>query len=256
MLRMTTGVVGDLRVRVVEHEQAGAPELIAVFCHGFGAPGDDLVPLAGDLVRRRPELVQRVRFLFPAAPLDLAASGIPGGRAWWPLDMLKMQAAIERGEFRDLRNESPELLPPAREKLTTLIDDQLNSTGLPTSRILLGGFSQGSMLATDVALRLEEAPAGMVIWSGTLLCEDQWRELAPRRAGLRVIQSHGYEDPLLPFEAAGWLRELFEQSGLNVNFLPFHGFHEIPDEALQATADQMLTILEGGHLTDETDTRG
>lgn len=245
MLRITPGVVGELDVRVVEHEQAAAPEMVAVFCHGFGAPGTDLVPLAQDLVRRQPELAHRVRFLFPAAPLDLAGSGIPGGRAWWPLDMLKMQAAIERGEFRDLRNEDPELLPAAREKLTALIGDQIDSTGLPASRILLGGFSQGSMLATDVALRLDEAPAGLVIWSGTLLCESQWRELAPRRAGLPVIQSHGYEDPLLPFEAAGWLHELFEQAGLNVTFLPFHGFHQIPDEALQATAELMSEILNG-----------
>lgn len=245
MLRMTTGVVGDLEVRVVEHEQAAGPELIAVFCHGFGAPGDDLVPLTGDLVRRCPELAHRVRFLFPAAPLDLAASGIPGGRAWWPLDMLKLQAAIEEGEFRDLRNESPELLPAARQALLALIEDQRDSTGLPSSRILLGGFSQGSMLATDVSLRLEEAPAGLVVWSGTLLCEEQWRELAPRRAGLRVIQSHGFEDPLLPFEAAGWLRDLFQQAGLNVHFLPFHGYHQIPDEGLQATADLMVDILNG-----------
>jgi phospholipase/carboxylesterase len=244
MLRMTSGVAGDLQVRVVEHESSPAPELIAIFCHGFGAPGEDLVPLAGDLVRRQPELAHRVRFLFPAAPIDLAEYGIPGGRAWWPLDMLQLQAAIESGKFRDLRNESPELLPAAREKLTALISDQLESTGLPTSKILLGGFSQGSMLATDVTLRLDEAPAGLVIWSGTLLCEDQWRALAPRRAGLQVVQSHGYEDPLLPFEAACWLRELLEQSGLQVDFLPFHGFHQIPDKGLQAAADLMLRALD------------
>ena len=101
------------------------------------------------------------------------------------------------------------------------------------------------MLATDIAFRLDEAPDGLVVWSGTLLCEDQWRELAPRRAGLQVIQSHGREDAVLPFEAAGWLRELFEQSGLHVDFLPFHGFHQIPNEALQATAHLMAQLLDG-----------
>jgi phospholipase/carboxylesterase len=243
---MTSGVAGNLQYRIVEHEQSAAPELIAIFCHGFGAPGEDLVPLTGDLVNRQPEFANRVRFLFPEAPIDLASHGIPGGRAWWPLDMLRLQAAVEQGEFRDLRNDHPKLRPAARDSLIALINDQIESTGLPTSRILLGGFSQGSMLATDVALHLDEALAGLVIWSGTLLCEDRWRELAPNRAGMKVIQSHGHEDPLLPFEAAGWLRELLEQSGLEVNFLPFHGMHEIPGGALQATADLMARILDGG----------
>lgn len=243
MLRMTSLVVSDLQVRIVQDERTESPELIAVFCHGFGAPGEDLVPLAGELLRRRPQLAQRVRFVFPAAPLDLAELGIPGGRAWWPLDMLRLQAAIEQGEFRNLRNDSPELLPAARDKLVELIDDQRASTGLPASRLVLGGFSQGSMLATDVAFRLEDAPAGLVVWSGTLLCEDQWRALAPRRSGLPVVQSHGHEDPILPFAAAGWLRELFEQSGLDVKFIPFHGFHQIPDAAIEAAADLMVDVL-------------
>jgi hypothetical protein len=40
-----------------------------VLCHGFGAPGDDLVPLADELFRLRPALARKVRFAFPEAPL-------------------------------------------------------------------------------------------------------------------------------------------------------------------------------------------
>ena len=69
--------------------------------------------------------------------------------------------------------------------LMALVDELGRGTGLAPGRIVLGGFSQGAMVATDVALRLEEPPAALVVLSGTLLCQDEWR----RRAVWRF--SHG-----------------------------------------------------------------
>jgi len=43
-----------------------------------------------------------------------------------------------------------------------------DETGLPLSRFVLGGFSQGAMLATDVTLRLEDSPGALIIYSGTM----------------------------------------------------------------------------------------
>ena len=79
-----------------------------------------------------------------------------------------------------MRTEIPEGLASARRKLMALLEVAQVETGLPMSRFLLGGFSQGAMLATDVTLRLEEAPAGLAALSGTLLCEEEWR---PRARG-------------------------------------------------------------------------
>ncbi len=109
--------------------------------------------------------------------------------------------------------------------------------------MILGGFSQGAMLATDVALRLEEAPAGLIIWSGTLISEPEWRKRAPARRGLGVFQSHGRQDPLLPFLRAVALRDLLIEAGLEVDFLAFDGEHTIPLEALERTADFLVRCL-------------
>jgi phospholipase/carboxylesterase len=242
MVTTTLRQMGGLTCRVADAVKGDGPDVVAVFCHGFGAPGDDLVPLAGELLRAQPALRGGTRLIFPQAPLDMAPQGLPGGRAWWPIDMLQLQAAIEFGEFRNLRNECPELLPEARRLLMQLIDEVRAETKLPLSRFVLGGFSQGAMLSTDVALRLPESPGGLVIWSGTLLCEDQWRPLAPHRAGLPVVQSHGHEDPILPCEAAGWLRDLLVDAGLEVQFLPFHGYHQIPHNAVIAAAELMVAL--------------
>ena len=242
--------LGGLTCRVVDTVPDGTPvELVAVFCHGFGASGTDLVPVAGELLDHAGGLDGRIRFVFPAAPLSLEAFGMPGGRAWWYLDLERLNAAIEQGEFRDQRTHVPAELPEASRLLTALVEDIGETWNVPPGRLLLGGFSQGSMLATDVALRLPEAPAALCIWSGTLLCEAEWRELASHRAGLKVLQSHGRLDPLLPFAAAEWLRDLMTDGGLDVEFIEFPGVHTIPAEAIERTA-ALLESLIGIHDGD------
>lgn len=237
--------LGGLNCRTVQQiSEDAAPELVVILCHGFGAPGSDLVPIGAEILDHRPRLAESTQIIFPEAPLSLEEMGMFGARAWWHLDMVRMQMAIQNGEFRDLRNDHPEGLVEAREKLIALIDEVKQRSGLPMSRIVLGGFSQGSMLATDVSLRLEEPPAGLCVWSGTLLCEDDWRELAAKRGQLRVLQSHGRTDPILPFEAAVWLRELFDESGFNAEFIDFRGIHTIPGEAVVGLADLMESLLE------------
>ncbi|MFQ5730979.1 MAG: alpha/beta hydrolase [Planctomycetaceae bacterium] len=240
---MQTETLGGLRCHDYHQLPEGAtPELCVVLCHGFGAPGTDLVGLAPEILLRRPQLADTASFYFPEAPLSLEPMGMPGGRAWWMLDVAKLNAAITTGEFRDLRNDHPEELPAARAQLTALIDEVRRRTGLPMSRIVMGGFSQGSMLSIDVALRLPEPPALLTVFSGTLLGEDDWRERAADRGPMTVLQSHGDEDMILPFQAAEWLRDLFVDSGFDVEFIPFHGPHTIPAKALHRLADRLAEL--------------
>lgn len=236
---------GGLTCRIVQQMDDGQkPELVVILCHGFGAPGTDLVPIAGELMQQQPQLMESTQFIFPEAPLSLEEFGFYGGRAWWPLDVEKLNAAIENGEFRDQRKYNPPELTDARKLLTALVDEVRGRTGLPASRIVLGGFSQGSMLATDVALRLDDAPGALCVWSGTLLCEEEWRELASKRGPLKVLQSHGTVDPILPFEAATWLRDLFNESGFDVDFIEFPNVHTIPREGVEQFAEILVSLLD------------
>ncbi|MHB8879801.1 MAG: alpha/beta hydrolase [Myxococcaceae bacterium] len=224
---------GQLRSQVVE-QGVGPPSLVVVFLHGFGAPGGDLVPLGSELFKLCPPLAGRVRFVFPEAPLSLQELGMGEARAWWMLEPAHF-AAIASGDLPQMlkmRHEVPEGLPRARRLLIGLVEELSRSTGLPYSRIVLGGFSQGAMLATDVALRLEEPPAGLVVLSGTLVNEGEWAKRAPNRAGLGVLLSHGRQDPLLPFQNALALRDLLAGAGLGVEFLPFEGGHTLSPAAL------------------------
>jgi phospholipase/carboxylesterase len=211
-----------------------APSAAAVLCHGFGAPGDDLVPLFDELLSREPAL-SRTRFYFPAAPLELDGWG--DARAWWDLDLEAIQRlAGDPGALREFRRQEPPGMPQARAAMLKLVKDVADANALPFGRLTLGGFSQGAMIATDVALRLEEAPQGLAILSGTLLLEDTWRAKAKARAGLRVFQAHGRQDPVLSFQAAEALRDLWLDAQAKLEFLPFDGGHTITGEALTRLA--------------------
>jgi len=240
-----TTEMGGLTTRVIDGlEQGSKPELAVVFCHGFGAPGDDLVPLSAELARAVPALGTRARFYFPHAPLVLEQWGMMGSRAWWMIDMEALNRAMMSGGFRERsRSDVPKGLHEARAMLLKLVDEVRADTGLPTSRIVLGGFSQGSMLTIDVATQLDEAPAGVIAWSGTLLNEQEWREKGARHQGLRVVQSHGRQDPLLSFEWAEDLRDVMTETGWNVEFVPFNGPHTISPEGFTQAAKLLADLL-------------
>lgn len=230
--------LGGLTARILggTDGKGGGEGPIVVLLHGFGAPGEDLVPLGRAL-----GLPRDVRFVFPAAPLTLDGLGMHGGRAWWHIDMERLQLAIMTGRARDLTKERPEGLPAAREAVLSLLDDLERRLGAAPEQVVLGGFSQGAMLSCDVALHTERPLGGVVLLSGTLLCEDDWRPRMAARRGLRAFQSHGVVDPLLPFELAERLRDALVAAGVDIDWVAFRGGHEIPPAVLA----RLQTFLRG-----------
>lgn len=232
---------GGLDVTILEPEGKDArPDVNVILCHGFGAPGDDLVPLGAELMHEYPKLAPRVRWIFPQAPLSLAELGAPMGRAWWLIDMERL--IVER-DWSTYVDEVPEGLPKARRMLMALIEDLSAKTKVGLSRTLIGGFSQGAMLTTDVALRLEEPPLGLIALSGALISRAAWAERVQKRAGLPVFQSHGRRDPILPYEVAERLKGVLEAGGLKVKFVPFDGEHGIGLPVLEALGPWMAERL-------------
>jgi phospholipase/carboxylesterase len=123
-----------------------------------------------------------------------------------------------------------------------LLDDLQEKLGVASERVILGGFSQGAMLATDVVLRDNRPFAGLAILSGTLIAKDEWSALMPARRGLPVVQSHGRADPILPFSAAERLHGMLETAGLQAEFVPFNGGHAIPPPALERLATLITAV--------------
>ena len=232
--------LGKLRVRRLG---AGKDGLVVVLCHGFGAPGDDLVPLGRALAAPA-----GTRFVFPEAVLplsDFIPMAMSEARAWWPIDLMEINRAMERGDVRNLTRSVPAGLTAARDALLSLVD-ALEAEGTPSSRIVLGGFSQGSMLASDTILRTTRPFAGLVILSGTMLSEDEWLPLMAKRKGLPVYVSHGTSDPVLPFSVSERLRDELVKAELDVTYREFRGGHEIPPVVLDDVSRFLAKISAKG----------
>jgi phospholipase/carboxylesterase len=202
---------------------------VVVLLHGYGAPGDDLVSLQRVLA-----VPPEVRFVFPEAPLSPPELSAFGGRAWWPIDMVELQRAQAEGRERSNSESAPAGMSEARAQLLALLDELERELSVKSEQIVLGGFSQGSMLACDVALRSERPFAGLALLSSTPLCVSEWQPLMAARKGLPVLQTHGTHDNVLSHNRAQALRDMLEQAGLAVTWLSFRGGHELPSEVLTA----------------------
>lgn len=206
-----------------------------VLLHGFGAPGTDLVGLAAEL------RVPGTRFIFLQAPHVLdGMTGPHAGRAWWHIDMIALQVARMTGQDDLLSRSVPDGLDQAREALEAAFVALEQQHGLDSARTYVGGFSQGAMLSCDWTLRGHRPLAGLIQLSGTVICEEQWKQLAPGRSSLRVFQSHSPEDPILPYALAVRLGEMLDGAGLLRTFVPFRGGHGIGPQVLSELSRFLL----------------
>lgn len=235
-MKHITTQAGDLEVRLVGPTDASH---LVVLCHGFGAPGTDLVSLAPEMATLEPALAE-VAFAFPAAPIDLSPFGLWGGRAWFPIDMQALDLANRAGRTDLLAAAEPPGMAKARKQLRVAIEQLMGRR--PWSRVVLGGFSQGAMMALDLALRLEEACAAVVAFSPTLVDRRAWERGAALRQGLPVFVAHGRQDPLLPVGGSEALVALLRRAGVAVDYHPFDGPHTIDYESLRRASRMLASI--------------
>ncbi len=211
-------------------QKEGAPTV--VLFHGFGADAADLAALA-EVV----SVPKDTNWIFPNGHLSVPLGGHFEGRAWFPIGVREMEAVAQTGVPLDFTQMSPPGLKRARQNAF----DLLENLKLPLDKVILGGFSQGAMLAIDVTLESEQNPAGLAILSGTLVDSARWQQLAFRHKGLSFFQAHGAYDPVLPFEAAQKLEKVLRDGGLQGQLYRFDGAHAIPPEVLIRLGEYIRT---------------
>ena len=236
---MKETTLGGLNVRLAggTDGRGGGTGPLVILLHGFGAPGDDLVPLAEVL-----DVPAGTRWLFPEGPLPLSL-GFGDSRAWWIIDFARIQADREAGRIRDLSIEAPNGLALARDRFLPFLQALSHAFPIDYQQTVIGGFSQGAMLTCDAVLHTGYPFAGLVQLSGNLLAQAVWSPLMPARKGLPVFQSHGTQDDILPHIGAERLRDLLIQSGLAVEWHSFRGGHEIPESILRRLGVFLTKVL-------------
>lgn len=158
---------------------------LVVFLHGYGADGSDLIAIG----KQWQSILPDAAFVAPHAPHPCAQA--PSGRQWFSLSM------------RD-REELWQGVVDARPSLDAFLDAELARLQLDDSRLVLVGFSQGTMLALHTGLRRKRAPAAILGYSGMLVGPEHLTEATARdRLGQppAIFLIHGNEDDLIPVES-------------------------------------------------------
>lgn len=204
------------------------PETAVVVLHGYGANMQDLYPLW--------EVWDNGNYnwYFPNGIMPLPM-GYYEGRAWFSIDMEALDRAIRSGEFRNMATTVPPELDLTLKQLELFIRD----LGKKHKKIILGGFSQGAMCASHLALISDLPLSGLVLLSGNLLAEERF----PKNVrGIPFYQSHGNKDPILPLKGAqlleGKMKGLNFQGDLHV----FEGGHEIPVKVIHEVKGFLSTL--------------
>jgi phospholipase/carboxylesterase len=205
-----------------------------ILFHGFGADAYDLQSLSEVIVP--PE--GKSNWLFPQGVLEVSIGPGWTGRAWWNIDVDALARRQAQGENVDLSGEKPEGL----EKLRPMIFEMIEQLGVPWNKIILGGFSQGAMLATDIFLHAGKTPRGLMIFSGALVNKENWKPLVPNRQGAKFFICHGQSDAVLPHRSGQQLETMLNAGGMKGGLYTFQGGHEIPPAAI-AKANEYLKGL-------------
>lgn len=170
----------------IDLETAPNPTHSVIWMHGLGADGNDFVPVVPELGL---PATLAVRFIFPHAPaIPVTCNNGYVMPAWY--DIYSLDEAGRRADEAGIR--------ASREAIRALIARE-NARGVPTSRIVLAGFSQGGAVAYTTALTHPETLAGVIALSTYIPAPDLIApEATPANAATPVFAAHGTEDDVVP----------------------------------------------------------
>ena len=197
-----------MSVEAIELETGAKPEAAVIWLHGLGADGHDFEPIVPEL-----RLKKALRFVFPHAPIrPVTINQGMRMRAWY--DILQLGGGPE---------DEPGLR--ASQKIT---EELIRAQGLPASKIVLAGFSQGGAIVLQTALRYPERLAGVVALSTYLpLAAAVAAERSDANRDLPMFMAHGQYDDLIPMSRARASREHLEKLGYKIEWHDYPMPHSV-----------------------------
>ncbi|MCW9035207.1 MAG: alpha/beta hydrolase [Rhodospirillales bacterium] len=193
--------------------ESGIVDQLVIFLHGYGADGNDLIGLAPIFAKFLPNTA----FYAPDAPEPCEMS--PYGRQWFSLNTYDPEQLRRdpktMGAMYEAMLTGAQLAAPS---INQYIDERLAEHGLGPDKLALIGFSQGTMMSLQVALRRSEPIAALLGYSGALVGADLLEKEIISRPPITLI--HGVADPVVPFEALEAATKALLGAGLSVESHP------------------------------------
>jgi phospholipase/carboxylesterase len=205
---------------------AGTPAASVIWLHGLGADGHDFVPIVPEL---RLPASPALRFVFPHAPLrPVTINNGMRMRAWYDIVSLSASGPPEEARIR-----------ASADALERWIAREVE-LGVPASRIIIAGFSQGGAIALHAALRHAERLSGILALSTYLPLHARLAaEAAPANRDVPILMCHGREDPVLPMALGTTSRDWLRGLGYTVKWKDYRMQHQV---CMEEVADISLWL--------------
>jgi phospholipase/carboxylesterase len=214
----------------VQVETGNRPQHCIIWLHGLGADGYDFVPLVKELEQLG---LPATRFIFPHAPK--IPVGINGGyimRAWYDIKNVDLQREEDETGIRE-----------SQARIEQLIQKQIDS-GIPASRIVLAGFSQGGAITYQTGIRSKYKLAGLIALSTYLPCDNSLNaEYNANNVSTPILACHGDQDPVVALSRGQKAVQLLKDKGHNITWKTYPMLHSVCSEEVVDISNFLKEVL-------------
>jgi phospholipase/carboxylesterase len=206
--------LSDSLLPSVDIAPTGPHKATIIWLHGLGDSGDGFAPIAPEL-KLDPAL--GIKFIFPHAPIrPVTINNGMKMRAWYDIKTMDMNS---RADVSGVIESS--------QQVQQLIENEINA-GIPASKIMLIGFSQGGVIALHLGTRIEKSLAGIVALS-TYMCEPNTLASEKHEANQNtaILCCHGTQDPVVPISLGKLALTTLKSNGYNVVWKDYMMEHSV-----------------------------
>ncbi|KAG7886433.1 hypothetical protein KL938_000086 [Ogataea parapolymorpha] len=198
----------------VSRVSALKPTASMIIIHGLGDSSDGWKFFA-DLLHRQ-EQFRHINVILPNAPVIpvTVCNGMPTS-SWFDLTRFPIDRKVE---------EDPVSFWKSVDEIKQLVETEVKN-GIPSNRIVVGGFSQGAALSLAVGATCNRTLAGIVALSGFCPVEKSLKDkVQTTNLNTPVFFGHGDRDPVVPIAAARHAVDVYKKAGLqNIEFKEYRG---------------------------------
>ena len=216
----------------VEIETGPAARGSVIWMHGLGADGHDFEPIVPELALPRGPM----RFIFPHAPhRPVTINGGMRMPAWYDILDPSLDPASRREDAQGIRE--------SQAQVEALVAREL-ARGVPASRIVLAGFSQGGAIALHAGLRHAQRLAGIMALSTYLPLQSTLAaEASAANRDVPVFMAHGLADPVVVPLRATASRDLLRGAGYAVQWHEYPMPHAVCAEEIADIGAWLRAVL-------------
>lgn len=232
----------NIDLELIEVNPSIPPIGTVIWLHGLGADGNDFAPIVPEL--KIPKTLP-IRFIFPHAPFQPVT--INGGyimRAWYDI------VSLEVNKHADQKG-----IEQSVQQLIHLIERE-EERDIASERIIVGGFSQGSVIALTTGLTYSKPLGGLLALSGYLPFSDEVFEKASlANKNIPIFLAHGNQDFVVPYFLGEETRKMLTKQNYPVAWHSYAMPHSVCIEEIQDICEWIIQIYMKDQLSKDLESQ-